>query len=67
MQNISEKYAPVARKVKVVQFGEGNFLRAFADWMIDVANESGAFDGNVAIIKPRAHGDISAFNDQKCV
>ena len=54
MQNISEKYAPVARKVKVAQFGEGNFLRAFADWMIDVANESGAFDGNVAI-SSRAH------------
>ena len=29
------------RPIKVVQFGEGNFLRAFVDYMIDVANEAG--------------------------
>ena len=28
------------RPVKVVQFGEGNFLRAFVDYMIDITNES---------------------------
>ena len=27
--------------IKVLQIGEGNFLRAFVDWMIDVANEKG--------------------------
>ena len=30
---------PVERPVKVVQFGEGNFLRGFVDYMIDIANE----------------------------
>ena len=33
---------------KVMQFGEGNFLRAFVDYMIDIANEKGVFDGSVA-------------------
>ena len=30
---------------KVVQFGEGNFLRGFVDWMINRMNESGLFCG----------------------
>lgn len=42
-----------ARKVKILQFGEGNFLRAFADWAIDIANEKGVMDAGVAICKPR--------------
>lgn len=33
------------RPIKVVQFGEGNFLRGFVDYMIDIANEQGKFDG----------------------
>lgn len=32
------------RPIKVLQFGEGNFLRAFVDYMIDVANEAGTFN-----------------------
>jgi len=29
------------RPVRILQFGEGNFLRAFVDWQIDIANEKG--------------------------
>lgn len=43
---------PQQRKVKVLQFGGGNFLRAFADWMIDVMNEKTGFDGAVQIFQP---------------
>ena len=39
------------RPIKVVQFGEGNFLRAFVDYMIDIANEQGTFDGDIVLIK----------------
>lgn len=39
--------------VRVLQFGEGNFLRAFADWMIDVANSEGITDTSVAVVSPR--------------
>lgn len=41
------------RPVRILQFGEGNFLRAFADWMIDRSNEAGVTDMSVAIVKPR--------------
>ncbi len=40
--------------VRVLQFGEGNFLRAFVDWQLDIANEAGVTDTGVAIVKPRA-------------
>lgn len=32
---------PAGRPVRILQFGEGNFLRAFVDWQIDIANEKG--------------------------
>lgn len=53
------------RPVKVIQFGEGNFLRGFVDYMIDVANEKGIFNGNIAIIKPIAYGSLSMFHEQE--
>lgn len=38
---------------KVLQFGEGNFLRAFVDHFIDVLNEKEGFNGKVAVVQPR--------------
>jgi tagaturonate reductase len=54
----------VDRPIKVLQYGEGNFLRAFVDYMIDVANEAKVFDGNIAIVKPIAYGNLEAFHAQ---
>ncbi|MCL2617498.1 MAG: tagaturonate reductase [Defluviitaleaceae bacterium] len=48
----------------VVQFGEGNFLRAFADYMIDVANEKGVFCGGVAVVKPISSGGLEKYERQ---
>ena len=39
---------------KVIQMGEGNFLRAFADWMIDLSNEQGLFNGSILLCQPIA-------------
>ena len=39
--------------VRMLQFGEGNFLRAFVDWMIDIADEKGVTDMSVAVVSPR--------------
>lgn len=48
---------PVARfPERVVQFGEGNFLRAFVDWKIDVLNAAGLFGGSVLVAQPIQHG-----------
>lgn len=63
MKQINEVYAAKARPIKVLQFGEGNFLRAFVNYAIDVANEKNGFDGNVAIIIPRS-GKNEAFAKQ---
>ena len=54
------------RPVRVVQFGEGNFLRAFVDYMIDIANEQGKFDGDIVLIKPIEFGSLENFHRQDC-
>ena len=53
-----------ARPERAVQFGEGNFLRGFADWMLDVLNEQGLFDGQVVIVQPIRTGLADVLNDQ---
>lgn len=50
--------------IKVLQFGEGNFLRAFADYFIDILNEKADFNGKVAIVQPIASGLTDLINDQ---
>ena len=52
------------RPVKVLQYGEGNFLRAFIDYMIDVANEKGVTDMSVAVVKPIPFGSLERFAAQ---
>ncbi|MCF0245352.1 MAG: tagaturonate reductase [Ileibacterium sp.] len=42
---------------KVLQFGEGNFMRAFVDAFIDEMNEKAGFNGKVVVVQPRGtHG-----------
>ena len=38
---------------RVLQFGEGGFLRAFADHFIDEMNEKAGFNGKVVLVQPR--------------
>ncbi|MBB6674929.1 tagaturonate reductase [Cohnella nanjingensis] len=42
--------------VTVLQIGEGNFLRGFADWMIHECRKQGLFAGSVAVTQPRLSG-----------
>ncbi len=53
------------RPVKVLQFGEGNFLRGFVDYMIDIANEKGEFDGDIVLVKPIEFGSLERFRAQE--
>ncbi len=65
MKTINDIYKRNSKRpIRVVQFGEGNFLRAFVDHMIDIANEKGVFDGDIAIVKPIAFGDLARFEKQ---
>lgn len=49
---------------KVLQFGEGNFLRCFVDWMFHELNKSGKFNGSVVAVQPIANGMANMLNDQ---
>lgn len=40
------------RNIRVIQFGEGGFLRGFVDWMLDQVNEKTDFAGSVAVVQP---------------
>lgn len=55
---------PKMLPLKVMQFGGGNFLRAFVDWMIQELNEQTDFNGGVAIVKPTEHGDYQTLKSQ---
>lgn len=52
------------RKERIVQFGEGGFLRGFVDWMIDRLNTKGLYDGSVVIVQPLAQGMVPVLNAQ---
>jgi tagaturonate reductase len=52
------------RPVRVVQFGAGNFLRGFCDWMVDILNEKTDFNGNVIIVQPIRRGKGIALASQ---
>ena len=51
-------------KERIIQFGEGNFLRAFVDYFIDAMNKQDLFDGQVVVVQPLAGGMVSKLNDQ---
>jgi tagaturonate reductase len=49
---------------RILQFGEGNFLRAFANWMIHKMNKEAGFDAGVVVVQPIDQGLIKMLNDQ---
>lgn len=65
MKSITDVVEVKNRPIKVLQFGEGNFLRAFIDWIIDNLNEKGGFNGNVMIVQPLERGMADMINAQK--
>ena len=50
---------------RVLQFGEGNFLRAFVDYFIDEMNEKAGFNSKVVLVQPIAPGLAAKINDQE--
>lgn len=49
---------------KVIQFGEGNFLRAFIDWQIQQMNKQGLFQGGIAVVQPIGKGMTKVLDEQ---
>ena len=55
------------RTEKVIQFGEGGFLRGFVDWMLQKINENSDFDGSVVVVQPIEQGMCDMLSAQNCV
>ena len=52
---------------RVIQFGEGGFLRGFVDWMLQKVNENSDFDGSVVVVQPIEQGMCDMLAKQNCV
>ena len=67
MKKLNRNTANAALKmpIKIVQFGEGNFLRGFVDWMIDILNEKTDFNGAIDMVQPRTPGGGERVNIQE--
>ena len=55
------------RTERVIQFGEGGFLRGFVDWMLQKVNEKSDFDGSVVVVQPIEQGMCDMLSAQDCV
>lgn len=55
------------RTERVIQFGEGGFLRGFVDWMLQKINENSNFDGSVVVVQPIEQGMCDMLSAQDCV
>lgn len=64
MKNITDMISKKDRPVKVLQYGEGNFLRAFVDWMVDILNEKTDFNGSIVMVQPLERGMGDMINAQ---
>lgn len=59
--------ADIKMKEKIIQFGEGGFLRGFADWMIQKVNDNTDFSGSVVVVQPIENGMCDMLSKQNCV
>ena len=49
---------------RIIQFGEGNFLRAFIDWMVQEMNDKAGFNSSVVVVQPIDKGMVNMLNEQ---
>ena len=65
MKALNKQTAPKAqRPERIIQFGEGNFLRAFIDWIIYNMNEKTDFNSSVVVVQPIDKGMVDMLNAQ---
>ena len=68
LQALNKRTAPKSvMPEKIIQFGEGNFLRAFVDWIVYNMNQKTDFNGSVVVVQPLANGMIDWLNGQDCL
>ncbi|MBQ4621041.1 MAG: tagaturonate reductase [Bacteroidaceae bacterium] len=68
MRPLNKQIAPKAERTeRIIQFGEGNFLRAFVDWIIYNMNEKADFNSSVVVVQPIEKGMVDMLNGQDCL
>ena len=62
MERLNRTSAPQAKRYteKIIQFGEGNFLRAFIEWIIWKTNQKTDFNASVVVVQPIEKGLVEA-------
>ena len=67
LKSLNKRTAPKSvMPEKIIQFGEGNFLRAFVDWIVWNMNKKTDFNGSVVVVQPLAGGMVDWLNGQDC-
>lgn len=66
MERLNRKTAKGAKLYpeRIIQFGEGNFLRAFVDWIVYNMNEKVDFNAGVVVVQPLPVGMVDMLNEQ---
>lgn len=62
--NLLKRTTETKHTERVLQFGEGNFLRGFVDYMLDRLNKEYSSDFGVAVVQPRPGDKITKLNNQ---
>ncbi len=65
MERLNRNTAEAAKyPEKIIQFGEGNFLRAFVDWIVWKTNRATGFNAGVVVVQPIDRGMVDVLNEQ---
>ncbi len=65
MKSLNRQHVDAAEyPERIVQFGEGNFLRAFANWIVHKMNKTANFNSGVAVVQPIENGLVNILNEQ---
>lgn len=68
LKSLNARTAPKSHAPeRIIQFGEGNFLRCFVDWIIQTMNQRTDFNGSVVVVQPIERGMVDWLNGQDCL
>ncbi|MBQ9363931.1 MAG: tagaturonate reductase, partial [Bacteroidaceae bacterium] len=68
MKALNARTAPKSNAPeRIIQFGEGNFLRAFVDWIVYNMNQRTDFNSSVVVVQPIERGMADWLNGQDCL
>ncbi|MCQ2095204.1 MAG: tagaturonate reductase [Bacteroidaceae bacterium] len=68
MKSLNKRTAPKSSAPeRIIQFGEGNFLRCFIDWIVYKMNRKTDFNSSVVIVQPIENGMVDKLNGQDCL